>query len=479
MPLTSLWNDRRPHVEPVPPAVTGDWDVVVVGAGITGLTLAGLLARAGRSVLVVEARHVGAGTTGGSTAKVSLLQGTHYSRIARRHPTSVLRRYAEANAEGLAWIDRFCGEHGVDRQRRPAYTYANGAQGARAVRSELDALHRAGLEQATWVDEVPLPFPTAGAVRMDDQLQLDPVELVDALAADARAHGAVVAEGVRVRQVHGHGPSRVVTEAGDARAATVVVATNMPILDRGAFFARAEPARSYSLAFRTAEPAVDGMYLSADQPSRSLRDAPDADGTLLLVGGEGHQVGAATSEAEHVDRIRSWTAEHFPGAVETHAWSAQDYLTHSGLPYVGPLLPGSDAVLVAGGYSKWGLTNGVAAALALSGRILGGHQEWASAYEPWSTRELSGIPTGLRVNANVALEMTTGWFHKLTGAVSGGDSRPVCTHLGGVLRWNDAEDSWDCPLHGSRFGADGRVLEGPATCPLKNVPAEQDVATER
>jgi glycine/D-amino acid oxidase-like deaminating enzyme len=463
VPLTSLWTDRHPHTATQPTAVAGEWDVVVVGAGITGLTTAALLARAGLSVLVLEARHVGAGTTGGSTAKVSLLQGTHFSKIARRHPASVLRRYAEANAEGQAWIARFCEEHGVDHQRRPAYTFAHGESGARSVRAELDALHKAGVEGAAWVDEAPLPFPIAGAVRLDDQLQVDPQALVLALAADARAHGATVTEGVRVRSVHGKDPYRVETELGDATARTVVIATNMPILDRGGFFARAEPARSYGLAYRTPEQAVDGMYLSADQPSRSLRDAPDPSGSLLLVGGEGHHVGAATSEREHLDRLRAWTAAHYPSAVETHAWSAQDYLPHHALPYVGPILPGADHLLVAGGYSKWGLTNGAAAGLALAGRLLGGHMAWASAFEPWSTRELTGIPDSIRINLHVAVEMTSGWARKIAGR---GDA-PVCTHLGGVLRRNDAEDSWDCPLHGSRFGLDGEVLEGPATCGLR------------
>lgn len=463
MTLISLWQDRNASTATEPPAVAGDWDVVVVGGGITGLTAAGLLSRAGRSVLVLEAHRVGYGTTGRSTAKVSLLQGTHYSKISRRHPDSVLRQYADANAEGLAWIARFCEEHGVDHQRRPAYTYAHGARGLTSIRAELDALHRAGVEAATWTDEVALPFETAGAVRLDDQLQVDSQALALALAADARAHGATIAEGVRVRQVHGRDPARVETELGDARAHTVVIATNMPILDRGGFFARAEPARSYALAFRTGTPAVDGMYLSADQPSRSLRDAPDPDGSLLLVGGEGHKVGAATSESERIDRLRDWTAEHYPGAEETHAWSAQDYLPHHALPYVGPILPGAGHLLVAGGYSKWGMTNGAAAGLALSGRILGGHQEWASAFEPWSTREVTGLPDSVRINLHVAVEMTTGWVRKVAGR---GDA-PVCTHLGGVLRRNDAEDSWDCPLHGSRFGLDGEVLEGPATCGLR------------
>jgi glycine/D-amino acid oxidase-like deaminating enzyme len=300
---------------------------------------------------------------------------------------------------------------------------------------------------------------------LPDQYQVDPLELLDALAAEAWRHGVTIIEGARVRRVHGRDPQQVVSDAGTATARTVVIATNMPILDRGGFFARAKPARSYGLAFRTAQQAVDGMYLSADAPSRSLRDAPTADGSgsLLLIGGAGHKTGARTSEAERVEALREWTLSYFPDAVETHAWSAQDYLPHHALPYVGPILPGAHHLLVAGGYSKWGMTNGVAAALALSGRILGGHIEWASAFEPWTTRELSGLPDSARLNAEVGVEMTTGWIRRLTTS----DDAPVCTHLGGVLRWNDAEDSWDCPLHGSRFEGTGKVLEGPATCGLR------------
>ena len=496
MTLTSVWRDRHPVDTDASATVGGEWDVVVVGAGITGLTTAALLARAGRSVLVVEARHVGAGTTGASTAKVSVQQGTQFSRIARRHPAAILRKYAEANREALAWVERFCADHDVALQHRAAYTYATSASGARSVRAELDALHRAGIEQAAWTDELPLPFRVRGAVVVPDQAQLDPLELLDALARDVREHGATIVEGARVHRVHGHGPHRVVTDVGDAQAGTVVLATNMPILDRGAFFARAKPARSYGLAFRTPTQVVDGMYLSADAPTRSLRDtvAPDGRGSVLLVGGEGHKTGAATSELQHLEGLRRWTLDHFPDAVETHAWSAQDYVPHHALPFVGPILPGTAGLLVAGGYSKWGMTNGVAAALALAGRILDGHQEWASAFDPWSTRELAGLPESARVNAEVAVELTTGWLRPLRGlggatpAEGAGEVRldrigtptavsrtdgvdhavsAVCSHLGGIVRWNDAERSWDCPLHGSRFGPEGHVLEGPATCGLR------------
>jgi len=494
MTLTSLWRDRHPRGPADEGAVGGDYDVVVVGAGITGLTTALLLARAGCSVAVLEARQVGAGTTGGSTAKVSLLQGTRLSQISGRHPDSVVRDYVSANAEGQAWLARFCDEHGVGAQRRPAYTFATTDRGRRAARTEYETARAAGLD-ATWLDTAMLPFPTTGAARLADQLQVDPMELLDAVAREATAHGATIIEGARVRRVTGRDPVRVVTNVGAVNAETVIVATNMPILDRGAFFARARPARSYGLAFRTPEPAVDGMYLSAESPSRSLRDAPDPAGSLLLVGGNGHKPGAAVSEREKLDELRRWTASHFPKAEETHAWSAQDYVPHHALPFAGPVLPGQEEVLVAGGFSKWGLTNGPAAALALSGRILGGHQEWAAILEPWRSRELRGLVDSTLLNGEVGIEMTWGWLrpamHPGAGgppddgegtvrldrvgtptaysSVDGAERRvsAVCTHLGGIVRWNDAERSWDCPLHGSRFAPDGEVLEGPAACGLR------------
>jgi glycine/D-amino acid oxidase-like deaminating enzyme/nitrite reductase/ring-hydroxylating ferredoxin subunit len=494
VPLTSVWQDRHPRAPLAEAAsVSGEYDVVVVGAGITGLTTALLLARAGLEVAVLEARHVGAGTTGGSTAKVSLLQGTHLSRIARRHPTQVVRDYVSANAEGQAWLARFCEDHQVPAQRRPAYTYATTGRGARAARRECEVAQQAGLA-VTWTDDLDLPFPTTGAARLDGQLQLDPLELLDALSLDAAAHGVRIVEGARVLKVVGDAPVRVTTDVGAATARTVVVATNMPVLDRGGFFARALAARSYGLAYRMPEPFLEGMYLSAESPARSLREAPDPDGSLLLVGGNGHRTGAPVSEAARLEELRRWAVEHFPKAEETHAWSAQDYVPHHGLPFVGPVLPGHESVLVAGGYSKWGLTNGVAAALALTGRILGGHLEWARVLEPWRSSELRGVVDSVRVNGEVGVEMAWGWLRPLlhtgvgpapaegdgtvrldrlgtptaTARVDGVESRvsAVCSHLGGVVRWNDAERSWDCPLHGSRFGADGDVLEGPTTCGL-------------
>ena len=241
MTSSSLWRDHQPDpAEPPVELESRRWDVVVVGAGLTGLCTALLLARAGCSVLVLESLRVGAGTTGGSTAKLSLLQGTTLSRISRRQNTETVAHYVAGNQEALSWLSRYADDHGVARQERAALTYATSESGQRSAERELRVAESLGLP-VSWVETPEFPFHTRGAVCLPDQSQLDPIQLLLALAADVRAHHGTLLEGVRVRRIHGRGPVRVETDHGATRADAVVVATNMPILNRGGFFARATP----------------------------------------------------------------------------------------------------------------------------------------------------------------------------------------------------------------------------------------------
>lgn len=488
--VRSLWLDRADRISYPPMEPGGRYDIVVVGAGLTGLVTALLFARAGRSVAVLEGRYVGAGTTGNTTAKVSLLQGTRLSELAAKHAHEVVGGYVEANREGAEWLLRYCAEQSLAVTRRPAITYATTASGRRSVRAELDACERAELD-VRWVKDVGLPFATRGAVRLDDQAQLDPMDVLLALAADLVERGGVIFERTRVQQVHSDAGMTVVTEHGAVRAGHVVLATGTPVLDRAGYFARLEPLRSYCLAFTVPGAVPTGMCLSADAVTRSLRTARTDRGEQLLVGGNGHVVGRGGSTRALVEDLRRWTEDHFPGAELTHSWSAQDYRSIDGLPYVGPLTPRNEQVLIATGYDKWGMTNAVAAGLALVRRVLGeANTPWAAALQSWRVRELSGLPTFATLNAKVAWNLGQGWVAPwvqrgqppvpaegegwveshlpqpvATCTVDGVTHRvsAVCPHLMGVVRWNDAERSWDCPLHGSRFDADGAVLEGPAT----------------
>jgi glycine/D-amino acid oxidase-like deaminating enzyme len=367
--VTSLWLDRADAVpDDELPAPGAPLDVVVVGAGLTGLTTTLLLARAGLRVACVEARHVGAVTTGHTTGKVSLLQGTHLSRIRRHGSESTARAFVDASREGMEWLLRFCDDHGVATQRRTAVTYAATTGELGTVEREHRVAGSLGLP-VEWRERLDVPFPHVGATVLADQAQLDAMEVLLALATQVREHGGTIHQGRRVRSVSTSGDDRVahLDDGHDLRARHVVLATGAPILDRGLHFARLEPQRSYALAL-AGGPALDGMYLSAGSDSRSVRDVP---GGALVVGGSGHVVGRTRSAQAHVEALRSWAAAHWPGTSETHAWSAQDYRSPDGLPIIGRLPRGGGRIHLATGYEKWGMAASVLAARAISGDILG------------------------------------------------------------------------------------------------------------
>ena len=489
--MTSLWLDRSSTIETDEFIADATYDEVVVGAGLTGLVTATLLARAGRRVAVLEARHVGAVTTGNTTAKLSLLQGTTLSNIVKHHSERVAQAYVEGNQEGQAWALRYCADHDIPVQRRDAYTYAGRRSGTSSVRKEFDIAQRVGLEVER-VDADELPYPSYGAVRLRDQAQFDPLDVLTALAAEFRSRDGVLVEGVRVTDVSLERQALVRTTLGTVAADHVILASGIPFLDRGLYFAKLTPQRSYALAFRVPGTIPLGMYLSADQPTRSLRTARHGGEELLVVGGNGHPVGRhPRPPSELVADLTRWTEEHFPGAERTHVWSAQDYQPHNYVPFVGELPRGGGRIYVATGYHKWGMTNAVAAGLRLSGELLGGNMPWAKTLGTRISKPASAVQT-VQANLAVGLVGVRSWVGAEVRPLADDDRTPpegqgvvgnvggkpvavstvdgrtcavsaVCTHLGGVLRFNDLEKSWDCPLHGSRFAADGSVLEGPAT----------------
>ena len=214
-----------------------------------------------------------------------------------------------------------------------------------SARAELEACKAAGLE-AEWVDDADVPFPFHGGVRLAEQAQFDPMPLLDSLIVELEERGGRLAQGVRVQKVSGEGDELALhvrtTDADEftVKAKQCVLATGIPILDRGGFFARLKPQRSYCMAYRVPGNITSGMYISTDSPTRSVRYAPTEDGQRLIVGGAGHPVGHAKHPASSVQELDAWAKLHYPGAMQTHYWSAQDYSPIDELPYVGPILPG-------------------------------------------------------------------------------------------------------------------------------------------
>jgi glycine/D-amino acid oxidase-like deaminating enzyme/nitrite reductase/ring-hydroxylating ferredoxin subunit len=501
--MTSLWLDRASPIATDQFVSDAQYDVVIAGAGITGLVSGLLFARAGMRVAILEARSVGAATTGNTTAKLSLLQGKHLSEIRRHTSRKTAKAYVDGSREGMNWLVRYCDEHDVPVQRRDAYSYAATPDGLARLGEEYIASSSLGLDVRR-VGALDVPFPTFGAVVLANQAQVDPMDLLAALASDFRMHGGVICEGIRVTKARAGGPTVVTTSAGAVRAEYLILATGTPILDRGLYFAKLEAERSYALAFRVPGAVPQGMYLSVDEPTRSVRTTPVGDEERLLVGGNGHPVGRAHSPLAMVNDLTRWTETYFPGAERTHSWSAQDYRPAGRIPFVGWLPFGRGHIFLATGYDKWGMSYSVAASLTLASDILGGHLPWATAlHHRVTTLQDAGSFVGANAAVGVALARgyLSAWFTPSpvaqpaegTGVVSHAGLRPIgtstvegrnctvgaiCPHLFGVLSWNDAERSWDCPLHGSRFAADGTRLEGPALRDLTRL-SEADPAMSR
>ncbi len=331
----SLWLAAAP--EETYPALTGDIDadvdVAVIGAGITGLTTALLLKREGARVVVLERNEVGGEATGLTTAKISALQGTQLSEIARMHDDDTVADYARASLAGRDLIASLVADEGIDcdLETRPAFTYAADAEQVSSVEKEHDVAQRAGLGVELTTD-VPLPFAVPAAVRLDDQLQFDPVKFARALAARVHGDGSAVHEQTAASAVDEGSPCTVTTTEGHTvRAQHVVVATNYPLLDRGIFFARLEAARSYLVAARLRGAGPDGMLISASQPTRSLRTHQAGDERWLLVGGEGHPTGASDAQPERYERLMAFAREHWDIEPEIpYRWSTQDGMRWTG-----------------------------------------------------------------------------------------------------------------------------------------------------
>ena len=504
--MKPLWKlDRTPPTgAPFDPGARHD--VIVVGAGLTGLTTAVMLTRAGLDVAVIEAGAVGELASGGNTGKLTLLQGQRLAEIRRHHPAALVQAYVEGNREGMDWLTGFADHAGVPYQRRTDHSYAQDRSGLETVSEIHSAAREAGLpaRMVATHELSSAAVPAAGAVALDDQVTIDPMLVVQALADELIAAGGTLHTGVRVTATHVLPEPRVETPVGPMFAEHIVIATGYPILDRGLYFAKMRAFRSYCVSFRTSAEIPDSTFMSVDSPSRSIRPVSTADGpgdtAQLIVGGNGHPVGRSDGEAATVEDLIEWTRTHFPDAEETHRWSAQDYESHNQIPFVGAMPRGLGSIRFATGYAKWGLSNAPAAALRLTTEILGAN---------WHDRPGWMVKIGTRLTvpadlargavegAKVAAAATTGWIDaerrpvpvpkpaEGAGVVANRGGRPVgistvdgvtravsavCPHLGGVLDWNDAECTWDCPLHASRFAADGTRIEGPALQDLTPLP---------
>lgn len=492
---TSYWVESTP--DPAFGPLTADLRVecAVVGGGITGLTTAYLLQRAGMKVAVIEMDGIARGVSGYTTAKVTSLQGRIYSQLESKHGAEAAALYADGNEAALAMVGSIVRELAIDCdfETKTNYTYCEDPSDVSLIENEAEAASRAGLPVEV-VHETTLPYPIAAAVSLDGQAQFHPRKYLLGLVEELRRGGCLFFDETRATGLDEGAPCVLETTRGTVTADHVVVATHYTFLDRSMMFPRVHPKRSYALVGPVPEGNVpSGMYLSTD-PTWSVRTVRAGDETLVLTGGSGHNVGQHYDTEERYERLEAWSREKFGMTEVRHRWSTQDGSAVDSLPYIGKVTPASRHAFSATAFGKWGMTNGTLAGMIISDLITGADNRWAPLFDPhratvkasatkfaqenvkvaghWIGDRIKhpqpGVPgdlapgeaavTGTAPGQVAVYRDELGELHKVSA---------VCTHLGCIVTWNNAETTWDCPCHGSRFDVDGKVIQGPAVRDLE------------
>jgi glycine/D-amino acid oxidase-like deaminating enzyme/nitrite reductase/ring-hydroxylating ferredoxin subunit len=485
-------------------------DVCIVGAGIAGLTTAYMLAREGKSVVVLDDGAIGGGETGRTTAHLSNALDDRYYELERLFGERGARLAAKSHTAAIDRIEAIVAAEKIecDFERLDGYLFVPPDCSKEELDYELAAAHRAGLNDVEWVDRAPIKdFDTGPALRFPRQGQFDPLKYLTGLARAIQRDGGRIFAGTHVSEIQRGTPACIKTSSGPTVIAdAVVVATNSPVNDLLSISSRQHAYRTYVIGAQVPRGSVNrALYWDTPDPYHYVRiqsvghdrnrnhSGGKAEGyDVLIVGGEDHKAGEEDDGDERFAELYRWTRRRFPmiGKIEFQ-WSGQIMEPSDSLAFIGRHPQDSPNNFVATGDSGHGMTHGTIAGMLLTDLILGRQNDWASIYSPCrvvTNATLDYIRDNVTVLSHYTDWLTDGEVGSaeeikpgegcivrrgLTKIAAYRDEQGVlherqaiCQHLGCVVSWNSTEKSWDCPCHGARYNPLGRVINGPA---IKNL----------
>jgi glycine/D-amino acid oxidase-like deaminating enzyme/nitrite reductase/ring-hydroxylating ferredoxin subunit len=490
---TSVWDGTAREVHF--PSLHDDLhvDVAIIGGGITGLTTAMILGKAGMRVAVLDAGRIGDGTTGHSTGNLYAPVDWHLYAISDKWDTDTMQAVAHSRQDAVDLVEMTVRSYGIDCQfaRRPFYLFATSANHREVETIERE--YRAAIDahlNARVVKSLPLSLHVEKALIIEGQAQFHPLNYVRGLAERLATDGCRIYENSEVMAIDDR-QGLVRTDGGQVRADHIVMATHTP---KGVFAVQMEMQvfREYGIAARLhSDTYPTGIFWSVGT-KHSIRSVESNGDRFLIVVGEKHKTGEDADAERRTYNLERFAREHFDVANVAYAWSAQQYRSADELPYIGRA-GGSQRTYIATGFASDGLTYGTLAAMTISEAIFGRESKWSDLYEPDRIEPVKAAQGSTHESADVVRHLTSEMFMQYPetfAQVPAGEGKvlevdgeklavyraeddtltavsALCTHLQCTVHWNDAEKSWDCPCHGSRFTRDGMIIEGPALAPLE------------
>lgn len=497
---TSLWQHVESPLINTHPSSSNHYDVIIIGAGITGLTTAILLQEAGKNCIILDHHAPAFGTSGGTTAHLNTYFDTSYPQIEKDFGEDAAKLVAQSGKESIQLVKDLIDRYTIDCDFNylNGFLYAEDEKQAEELNEILSASKKAGIDVEK-AESNHLPIPFQDVICFHHQAQFHPVKYLAGLTKAFQDLGGIIKLNTFVDEA-GFDEGFHFAKSGDIKmlAHQLVHATHYP-QGINLFNFTCAPYRSYAIAVKLEdENYPDALAYDMQEPYHYFRTHTENDEKYLIVGGADHKTGHGNPE-ESFDDLIAYVTSYYNIKEITHKWSSQYYIPADGLPYIGHFTGQEEGTYVATGYNGNGMTFGTLAGLMISDDILGKENKFKDLFNPSRIKPIAGFKEFVKENSDVAWrfikdrissdnlsslqEIENGQASLITHdgkkiAVYKDEQgnlhalQATCTHAGCIVNWNAEEKSWDCPCHGGRFDIDGHVLAGPPKTKLQKVKIE-------
>lgn len=497
----SIWKTYNQQIAFPPLQNDTSVDIVIIGGGITGISTAEQLKDSGFTIAVLESGKVGHGTTGQSTGNLYVNIEELLVSLKEKYDEKVIRNVIQARKKAFDVIERNVKDYKIDCdfKKQPMFIYHENSSSTSFIKEELEFDKKLNISVRE-IDQQAFPFQLFKGIQYFDQAQFNPLLYTQGLALKIHdKSNCTIYEQTRVQSINDdNNYYTILTTSGVVKAKIVIHATHTPKGKQLSYHSRLGPYREYGVAATLKDKAEcpEGIFwLNQNDEKYSFRTYSRNGRNYIMAIGKPHKVGQKNNNKMYVGELTSFLMKRFSVEEITHQWGGQNYKPADDLPFIGRIKTGSNE-FIATGFSTDGLIYGTLASTILANIIKGNPDPYQETFEPSRNQIVQSAKKFFKENLNVTEQLVKDWIFKQSdedilqvpkgkGEVIKKDGKrvavympfqgepkiisAVCTHLGCIIHWNELEDSWDCPCHGSRFNTDGEILEGPALKPLKKI----------